>query len=127
MQRTRGLFKVTIVVGVLLWLVCTQSADANGHQKKKKVVIHVPVHKKIEEHTHTIIKHIHHHHKPIVIKEEKVIHEEHHPIIHKEHISHEHQHHHTEKHEHVHPIIEEEEEHIHHHHQYEHKEESHES
>lgn len=100
-----------------------------GYQKKKKIVIHVPIHKKIEKHIHTVVKHVHHHHKPLVLKEEKkVIHEDHRPIqIHqtKEHI-----HHHSlplpaaaasvavappE------PELEEEEEHIHHHHNYEHR------
>lgn len=106
----------------------------SSQQKKKKIVIHVPVHKKIEKHVHTIIKHVHHHHKPIVLKEEKkIIHEEHRPIqIHqtKEHIhhheKHDHAHHdHHEHHEHHSPIEhsleQEEEEHIHHHHNYEHK------
>ncbi|XP_034489695.1 histidine-rich glycoprotein isoform X2 [Drosophila innubila] len=119
-------------------LVCVQETNA-GQQKKKKIVIHVPVHKKIEKHVHTVIKHVHHHHKPIVLKEEKkIIHEEHRPIqIHqtKEQIHHhenyheKHDHHnhhdHHEHHEHHHPIeqvpVEQEEEHIHHHHNYEHK------
>ncbi|XP_037931741.1 histidine-rich glycoprotein-like [Teleopsis dalmanni] len=94
-------------------------SEFHGHQKKKKIVIHVPIHKKIEKHVHTVYKHIHHHHKPVVIKEEKVVHQEHHPIVHEEHI-----HHHEEEHEHY-PLHEEkepiiEEEHIHHHHNYDH-------
>ncbi|XP_020803373.1 uncharacterized protein LOC110180092 [Drosophila serrata] len=94
--------------------------------EKKKIVIHVPIHKKIEKHIHTVVKHVHHHHKPLVLKEEKkVIHEDHRPI--QIHQTKEHFHHHSlplaaaappavpE------PELEEEEEHIHHHHNYEHR------
>lgn len=150
------LLKLSILAVLVLLFVCVQETQAGyglenlrkilasinllysscSHQKKKKIVIHVPVHKKIEKHVHTVIKHVHHHHKPIVLKEEKkIIHEEHRPIqIHqtKEHIHHHekhenHAHHdHHEYHEHHHPkehvqSVEEEEEHIHHHHNYEHK------
>ncbi|XP_034119687.1 histidine-rich glycoprotein [Drosophila sulfurigaster albostrigata] len=142
MDNRSALLKLSILAVLVFMLVCVQETNA-GQQKKKKIVIHVPVHKKIEKHVHTVIKHVHHHHKPIVLKEEKkIIHEEHRPIqIHqtKEHIhhheKHEHAHHnhhnhdHHEHHEHHHPIAEqqlpieheEEEEHIHHHHNYEHK------
>ncbi|XP_005176658.1 histidine-rich glycoprotein [Musca domestica] len=118
-----------LIFGLALVLY-TDSAAAGSHAKKKKITIHVPVHKKIEKHTHTIVKHIHHHHKPIVLKEEKKIIEEHHPIIKKEHVSHEHHHHHEAKHDHQHDHkhaefaaneYDDEEEHVHHHHSYEHK------
>ncbi|XP_046867527.1 histidine-rich glycoprotein [Drosophila willistoni] len=122
------LLKLSIVVALLILLIGVQQTNA-GHQKKKKIVIHVPVHKKIEKHIHTVIKHVHHHHtnNPIVLKEEKkIIHEEVRPIqIHqtKEHIHHHEKHEH--QHQHHHPIheveVEPEEEHIHHHHNYEHK------
>ncbi|KAH8420621.1 hypothetical protein KR009_012184 [Drosophila setifemur] len=143
MDNRSWLLRLSIVVALVLLLVCVPETDA-GHQKKKKIVIHVPIHKKIEKHIHTVVKHVHHHHKPLVLKEEKkVIHEDHRPIqIHqtKEHIHHheKHEHHdhrdhhdHHDHHEHHHPVpppevaaepeFEEEEEHIHHHHNYEHR------
>nr|XP_017034575.1 uncharacterized protein LOC108083342 [Drosophila kikkawai] len=126
MDNRSLLLRLSLVVALVLLLVCVPETDAGGYQKKKKIVIHVPIHKKIEKHIHTVVKHVHHHHKPLVLKEEKkVIHEDHRPIqIHqtKEHI-----HHHSlplaaaapaavpE------PELEEEEEHIHHHHNYEHR------
>lgn len=58
----------------------------------------MPLKKSHHKHTHTQVKNIHHHHKPIVIKEEKVIKEivkkEPVPIKIKEEISHDHFHHH---------------------------------
>ncbi|KAH8324982.1 hypothetical protein KR074_007155, partial [Drosophila pseudoananassae] len=132
------LLRLSLVVALVILLVCIPETDAGGHQKKKKIVIHVPIHKKIEKHIHTVVKHVHHHHKPLVLKEEKkVIHEDHRPIqIHqtKEHIHHHEKHDHHDHHEHHHPLAapavapppplpeyEEEEEHIHHHHNYEHR------
>ncbi|XP_017851498.1 histidine-rich glycoprotein [Drosophila busckii] len=130
MDKRSVLLKLSVLAVLVLLFICVQETNAGSHQKKKKIVIHVPIHKKIEKHVHTVIKHVHHHHKPLVLKEEKkIIHEEHRPIqIHqtKEHIHHheKHDHEHHDHHEHHHPIehapIEQEEEHIHHHHNYEH-------
>lgn len=62
--------------------------------RKKKIVIHLPIPVKKAKHVHTLVKTVHHHHKPTVIKEEKIIkHEVHKPII-KEEVEHEHFHHH---------------------------------
>lgn len=54
--------------------------------RRRKIIIHVPVKVKQQKHTHTLVKPVHVHHKPTVIKEEKVIKQEiHKPVhIHKE-------------------------------------------
>lgn len=72
---------------------------------KKKIIIHIPVKQKHHKHTHTHLKSIHHHHKPTIIKEEKIIKQEiHHPAIKiKEEVEHEHFHHHYK---HDHPEVE---------------------
>ncbi|XP_033242906.1 histidine-rich glycoprotein isoform X2 [Drosophila miranda] len=135
MDNRSALLRIAVVIAMVLLFVCVQETNA-GQQKKKKIVIHVPIHKKIEKHIHTVVKHVHHHHKPLVLKEEKkVIHEDHRPIQihqtkelvhhHEKHDHHDHHDHH-DYHEHQlqHPVSEveeEEEEHIHHHHNYEHK------
>lgn len=87
--------------------------------RHRKIIIHVPVKFKKQKHVHTVVKPVHVHHKPSLIKEEKIIrHEVHKPIhihkeefyekpapvieykkkeirpIYKEEISHEHLHHH---------------------------------
>ncbi|KAH8373809.1 hypothetical protein KR200_004191 [Drosophila serrata] len=126
MDNRSLLLRLSLVVALVLLLVCVPETVRRGYQKKKKIVIHVPIHKKIEKHIHTVVKHVHHHHKPLVLKEEKkVIHEDHRPI--QIHQTKEHFHHHSlplaaaappavpE------PELEEEEEHIHHHHNYEHR------
>ncbi|XP_033238414.1 histidine-rich glycoprotein [Drosophila pseudoobscura] len=136
MDNRSALLRIAVVIAMVLLFVCVQETNAGSQQKKKKIVIHVPIHKKIEKHIHTVVKHVHHHHKPLVLKEEKkVIHEDHRPIQihqtkelvhhHEKHDHHDHHDHH-DYHEHQlqHPVSEveeEEEEHIHHHHNYEHK------
>lgn len=85
-------------------------------------MIHVPVKVRKQQHTHTVVKPIHVHHKPTIIKEElkpiikeihkypveihkEIIHEKFEvkkPPIYKEEISHEHLHHHYK---HVHPDV----------------------
>lgn len=68
--------------------------------RKKKIIIHIPVKQSHHKHTHTKVKSIHHHHKPLVIKEEKVIkHEIKKPVKIIEDVSHDHFHHHY-KHDH---------------------------
>jgi hypothetical protein len=83
--------------------------------RHRKIIIHVPVKVKQQKHTHTLVKPVHVHHKPTVIKQEKVIKQEihkpvvyhkpeeiHKPVevkheykpIYKEEVSHEHLHHH---------------------------------
>lgn len=91
--------------------------------RHRKIIIHVPVKTKQQKHTHTLLKPVHVHHKPTIIKEEKTVKQEihkptyhtkeiihkpveiHHEVIkvpeikehkpiYKEEISHEHLHHH---------------------------------
>lgn len=66
--------------------------------RKKKIIIHLPQPIKKQKHTHTLVKTVHHHHKPTVIKEEKIIKQEvkiHKPVTKvREEVEHEHFHHH---------------------------------
>lgn len=50
--------------------------------RRRKIIIHVPVKVKQQKHTHTLVKPVHVHHKPTVIKEEKVIKTEIHRPVH---------------------------------------------
>lgn len=73
-------------------------------RKRRKIIIHVPVKVKQQKHIHTQVKTVHHHHKPTVIKEEKIIKKEvHKPVVIKEEVEHEHFHHHYK---HDHPTFE---------------------
>ena len=58
----------------------------NFSGRVRKIIIHIPVSVQQKKHTHTLVKKEHVHHKPIVIKEEKIIKQEiHKPVhIHKE-------------------------------------------
>ncbi|GAB0100207.1 hypothetical protein DMENIID0001_162120 [Sergentomyia squamirostris] len=85
----------------LVCLVASLSSAEGG--KGKKVKIHLPVHVKHHKHTHTIVKNIHHYHKPTLIKEEKFLKAEASSPLSKEDIEHEHFHHHYK---HDHPVIE---------------------
>lgn len=95
--------------------------------RRRKIIIHVPVKVKQQKHTHTLVKPVHVHHKPTVIKEEKIFKQEIHkptyhtkevfskPVeyhkeeiipeiqaykpIYKEEVSHEHLHHHYKVHD----------------------------
>jgi hypothetical protein len=50
--------------------------------RRRKIIIHIPVNVKQQKHTHTLVKPVHVHHKPTVIKEEKVIKQEIHKPVH---------------------------------------------
>jgi hypothetical protein len=69
-------------------------------KRRRKIIIHIPVKVKAQKHTHTLVKSVHHHHKPTVIKEEKIIKQEIHKVPDKEEVEHEHFHHHY-KHDHA--------------------------
>uniref|UniRef100_A0A182ISE5 Uncharacterized protein n=1 Tax=Anopheles atroparvus TaxID=41427 RepID=A0A182ISE5_ANOAO len=72
--------------------------------KRRKIIIHVPVKVNKQKHVHTEVKTVHHHHKPTVIKEEKIVKQEvHKPVVIKEEVEHEHFHHHYK---HDHPTFE---------------------
>ncbi|XP_055640680.1 uncharacterized protein LOC129778054 [Toxorhynchites rutilus septentrionalis] len=87
-----------LISATLLCMTLIAGVAATG--KRRKIIIHVPVKVKQQKHTHTELKTVHHHHKPTVIKEEKIIKKEiHKPVVIKEEVEHEHFHHHY-KHEH---------------------------
>ncbi|XP_055599584.1 uncharacterized protein LOC129748840 [Uranotaenia lowii] len=91
-----------VILAVLLCIALNLGITAAG--KRRKIIIHVPVKVKQTKHTHTEVKTVHHHHKPTVIKEEKIIKKEvHKPVVIKEEVEHEHFHHHYK---HDHPTFE---------------------
>lgn len=88
--------------------------------RHRKIVIHVPVKVKQSKHTHTLLKPVHVHHQPTVIKEEKFIKQEIHKPVHhitKEYVKPVEVHHEIIKPEYKPPIYKEEisHEHLHHH------------
>ncbi|XP_058453927.1 uncharacterized protein LOC131431954 [Malaya genurostris] len=87
-----------VILMALISIALFAGVTAAG--KRRKIIIHVPVKVKQQKHIHTEVKTVHHHHKPTVVKEEKIIKKEvHKPIVIKEEIEHEHFHHHY-KHDH---------------------------
>jgi len=91
--------KIALLAVLLLVLLAVHSSDG-GYYRKKKIIIHIPVKQNSHKHVHTKVKSIHHHHKPLVIKEEKVIKHEYKskPIKVIEDVSHDHFHHHYKHH-----------------------------
>ncbi|XP_052868358.1 uncharacterized protein LOC128274263 [Anopheles cruzii] len=93
--------RLMILAAFMLLFLLVESAKAG---KRRKIIIHVPVKVKQQKHVHTEVKTVHHHHKPTVIKEEKVVKQEiHKPVVIKEEVEHEHFHHHYK---HDHPTFE---------------------